>query len=178
MFCDLGRIMRGSLTRTATRISNCTNSTVTVGRLGFGKDERGNMTMVFGFSLMCAVSFVGMTVDFGRGFAAKVAIDRALDQAALAAGRKFDAGVSFSAANSNSVAGQAQMKVTADMAKMYFFKALPKNISARLTSVKVEADGSVKMSAESQVKTMFLGAIGMPLLRVSGKVASIAQVTA
>ncbi len=143
MFCDLGRNMRDTWMQTASWIGAGATLTNTIGRLGFGKDERGNMTMVFGFSLLCAVSFVGMTVDYGRGFATKVAVTRALDQAALAAGRKFDAGGAAVATGSPNANSGNTMKDTAAMARMYFYKALPKNISARLTSVKVDAKGSV-----------------------------------
>ena len=159
MFCDLGRIMRDSFTRTATRINDDVKSAK--GVLGFAKNEHGNMTMVFGFSMLCAVSFVGMTVDYGRGFATKAAMDRALDQAALAAGRAFD------------VAGdQAAAK---KMARTYFFKALPTSIRAQLTRVDVAANGSIKMSARTSMRTMFLGAIGMPTIEIKRDAFSLAQ---
>jgi Flp pilus assembly protein TadG len=182
MFCDLGRNIRDGLLRSTT-CAGGVNLKETVGRLGFAKDERGNMTMVFGFTLLCAVSFVGMTVDFGRSFATKMAIDRALDQAALAAGRKFDmGGVTYAAnaqtvganANANANSG-AQMADAAKKAREYFYRALPKNISARLTSVTVAADGSIKMKAESDMKTMFLGAVGMPTMHIARKVESLAM---
>ena len=174
MFCDLGRIMRDGYTRTATRMIGSGNSMT--GRLGFAKDERGNMTMVFGFSIMCAVAFVGMTVDFGRGYATKAAIDRALDQAALAAGRSFDAG-GKNYANIANPNNQNQMKDAGRTATAYFFKALPKNIKAKLTSVKVDAKGSVQMTAVTDMKTMFLGALGMPVMHISRNVTSMAMDT-
>ncbi len=159
MFCDLGRIMRDSFTRTATRINDDVKSAK--GVLGFAKNEHGNMTMVFGFSMMCAVSFVGMTVDFGRGFATKAAIDTALDQASLAGGRKFDETGSTSEA--------------ANMARMYFYKVLPQNIKAKLTSVKVDLKGSISMAASTNIKTMFLGVVGYATLPITASVAAIAQ---
>lgn len=176
MFCDLGRIMRDGFTRTATRIENSGKS-LNVGRLGFAKDERGNMTMVFGFSIMCAVAFVGMTVDFGRGYATKEAMDRALDQASLAAGRTFDGGGALYANNTANQNNQMQMKDAAIVAEKYFFQTLPKNIKAQLTSVKVDAQGNVKMTARANVKTMFLAAIGMPTIRITSNQTSMAMDT-
>jgi Flp pilus assembly protein TadG len=159
MFCDLGRTIRDGCTRTATRIGS--DLKLAKGVLGFTKDERGNMTMVFGFSILCSVAFVGMTVDMGRAYNTKGTLEKALDQASLAAARKFDA---------------TGDKVTAaKLATTYFFQTLPKGINARLDSVKVDDRGGVSMTASSDMRTTFLGVVGIPNIHIDRKVVSLAQ---
>jgi Flp pilus assembly protein TadG len=161
MFCDMGRSLRDRMARTSTRIGNVAGSKAKGGQIGFVKNERGNLTMVFAFSLAAAVSFVGMTVDFGRGFATKAAIDRALDGAALAGGRKFDQ--------------TGNMEMAAAAARAYFYKVLPRGVTASLTSVKADAHGNISMSAKTNIKTMFLGAVGIQTIGIKRDVASLAM---
>ncbi len=161
MFCGMGRIVRDSWKRTATRISDDSTLKAMSGRISFAKDEKGTIQMVFMFSLLATVSFVGMTVDFGRGFATKAAIDKALDAAALAGGRKFDA--------------TGQMGDATKTARDYFYHVLPKSIHASLDSVKADAKGNITLSARTNIPTMFLGAVGIPSLEIKREVHSFAS---
>ena len=161
MICDMGRIVRDCWTRTSTRVGNDGLLKPLAGRAGFAQDESGNLTMIFGFTMLVTVSFVGMTVDFGRGFAAKSAVDRALDAATLAGGRKFDS--------------SGSMTEAANFAKAYFYKALPKGMNVALTSVKADAQGNISMSAKTNIATSFLGAVGIPALEIKRGSASLAS---
>lgn len=56
----------------------------------FRKDRRGAVSVLFGFSVVAVVGFLGLATDAGRGYIAKARLGQAVDAAALAGGKAIN----------------------------------------------------------------------------------------
>ena len=155
MLCELGRTKTGSAK--IERIQSA-NSHKTFKQ--FLANTAGNTSMVFMMTLLPCAGFVGMMTDYGRSFVVKQEITTALDAAALVGGRTFDQ--------------TGNMAQSAQAAKVYFSKSLPRYIKASLSSVKTDAKGNVTMSAGANMKPMFLPLVGINNIEIKSSVKSLA----
>ena len=129
----------------------------------FLANTSGNTSMVFIMTLVPTVAFMGMMTDFGRAYTTKTQLTTALDAAALVGGRTFDA--------------TGNMAASTAAARTYFYKVLPKNIKASLSSVKADSKGNVTLAAKTAMGTTFLGVLGVNNLNVQSQVKSLAADT-
>ena len=67
----------------------------------FGRERRGNVSLLFGFSLVPMLGLAGLGVDYGIAYSAKTKLDNAADAAALAAVATAKAYVAAHATDSN-----------------------------------------------------------------------------
>ena len=67
----------------------------------FGRERRGNVSLLFGFSLVPMIGLAGLGVDYGIAYSAKTKLDNAADAAALAAVATAKAYVAAHATDSN-----------------------------------------------------------------------------
>ncbi len=122
----------------------------------FGQDKRGAIIIVFAFALLVLVGMIGGAVDYGRWLKAKTSTQAAMDAAVLAAGRVMQ------------IPGTSKSDALAAAQKYY-----DKNKSAVLSSDNVafstSPDGAeiIATSVASQVKTPFLGLMGLRELPVN-----------
>lgn len=56
----------------------------------FSMDNRGAVSVLFGFSVVALVGFLGLATDAGRGYIAKARLGQAVDAAALAGGKAIN----------------------------------------------------------------------------------------
>ncbi|WP_179953906.1 TadE/TadG family type IV pilus assembly protein [Denitrobaculum tricleocarpae] len=56
----------------------------------FRRDRRGAVSVLFGFSVVAVVGFLGLATDAGRGYIAKARLGQAVDAAALAGGKAIN----------------------------------------------------------------------------------------
>ncbi len=56
----------------------------------FSRDDRGAVSVLFGFSVVAVVGFLGLATDAGRGYIAKARLGQAVDAAALAGGKAIN----------------------------------------------------------------------------------------
>jgi len=160
MLCGVGRTEPGST------FGKRMGSALMLGRTAFSAknfkrflaNRAGSTSTVFIMTLLPTVAAVGMMTDYGRAYSVKNQMTIALDAAVLAGGRTLDATGSIDQAIKT--------------ARGSFVKMLPKNMTATITTLKPEASGKVSMAATSAVKTVFLGAVGIPTLDVVSSVQS------
>ena len=160
MLCELGRTKNGST------IGGLISPVLMRGRKAFSTaafkrflaDRAGSTMPIFLMTLLPTMATVGMMTDLGRTYSVKHQMQVAMDAATLVGGRTFDATGSIDQANKATIS--------------YFAKVLPKSISAKITSIKSDAKGNVSLAASSNVKTLFLGAVGVPAIEVNNKVQS------
>ena len=53
----------------------------------FGRNRQGAVSVLFGFSIVAVIGFLGLATDAGRGYIAKARLGQAVDAAALAGGK-------------------------------------------------------------------------------------------
>lgn len=160
MLCELGRTKTGSTTVSLIAPAHLRGrksfSSATFKR--FLSDRAGSTMPIFIMALLPTVAAVGMMTDLGRSYSIKNQMTVAMDAATLVGGRTFDATGNIDAANKATVA--------------YFAKVLPKTISAKITSIKLDSKGNVTLAAKTSVKTLFLGAVGVNTINVDSQVQS------
>jgi Flp pilus assembly protein TadG len=120
----------------------------TMSRLASGR--AGNVTVLFGMSVLVLISVTGGAVDFARWFNAKNRMQQAIDAAALAGGRALQ----VSATNDTAVAIAA--------AQQYFEKMMPADLATATPTFTVIENGTVlKGEIDYRVPTYFLGMMGI-----------------
>ena len=153
MLCEVGRITSGSAMTKR-------NRAMSAGRKTFKDDQSGNMGMVFALCLLPTVGFVGMATDVGRSFSIRSQINATLDACVVAGGRAFDL--------------TADKEKAAKVARDCFQKYLPKGLSASISKINVDNKGNVNMAAASDMKPIFLPAVGVNTIKVTSFAQSLA----
>ena len=122
----------------------------------FGCDERGNISVVFGFTLLLLVGCIGAAVDYGRWVAVRQQTQAAVDSAVLAASRVAQ------------VTGDQTQAVAA--ANDYYSKMKStKLINVGVTFVPGASINDWKVAGAAAVSTPFLSVIGVSELPVKPK---------
>jgi Flp pilus assembly protein TadG len=125
----------------------------------FGRDDGGNIAVLFGIALVPILTFVGAAVDYSRANAARSSMQSALDSTTLMLSRDLAEGTI----------------TTADLttAANKYFKALYTSTDAQNPSVSVSystdpSTGShVVLTANSQITTAFMKIVGFPTMGFS-----------
>jgi Flp pilus assembly protein TadG len=114
-----------------------------------------NVTVTFSFAMVPVVGFVGAAVDYSHANSVKVAMQAALDSTALML--------------SKSVAGMTESQIQTTASD--YFKALfnrPESTGLTVTANYSTIDGSkVVLNATTNVKTDFMGLMGVPQMKIS-----------
>jgi len=122
----------------------------------FGQDKRGAIAILFGFVFTILVAVVGGAVDYGQWTRARSTTQNAMDAAVLAGGRILQ------------LPNSTDAQVLA-AAQKYFDENKPTYLDAESVSFSISPDGTevIGTSANSAVKTPFLGVIGIPSLPIN-----------
>ena len=116
----------------------------------FSKDERGNVAIIFGLTVLPAVLMIGGGIDFSAAFRQKQQLQAAADAAVLAA-----VGMPYGTSNS----------ARQSMANNVFSA----NTSGMSVTPTTQASGNnVTLSVSKAVPTAFLGLVHVPTITVSG----------
>ena len=121
----------------------------------FGRDQRGNLAMIFALSLLPLTAAAGAAVDLNRAFIVQQRLERALAAAGLAVG-------------STPAASEAEMLATAQS----FFDA---NYNDKETGVPgslllTPGDGSVTLAATAELPTTIMSVVGFDKLTVGSEI--------
>lgn len=120
----------------------------------FCDSRTGNVSMLFGLSVVTLFSFTGGAIDYARWFSAKNRTQIAMDSAALAGGRALQ----LSPTNDTSVAIAA--------AQAYFNQMKPTNVTISSASFTVIENSTVlKGQVTFSINTYFLGVAGFNSLQ-------------
>lgn len=125
----------------------------------YGRDERGNVAVMFALALVPMLGFVGAAVDYSRANSARSSMQVAIDSAALMVSKDLSANPSMSAAD-----------VTAKA--VAYFNALYTNTNSGPVTVRASyttntANGStVTVTGSGSVTTDFMKMVGYPQLDV------------
>lgn len=119
----------------------------------FGSSRDGNISIIFGLSVLSIFTMVGGAVDFTRMVSAKSKVQAAMDSAALAGGRAMQ----LSNTNDPNVAIQA--------AQQYFSTMVPQAINDGVPVFNVVENSTVlRGSVNFSLPTPFLKLVGFPSL--------------
>lgn len=126
-----------------------------------GRDQRGNVAMIFAISLVPMLGFVGAAVDYSRTNAARSSMQVALDSAALMVSKDIGANPTMS-----------QTEIS-NRATTYFNALYTSTISGAITVAATYAtntkDGStVTVSGSGSVTTDFMKMVGFPQMPITG----------
>ena len=120
-----------------------------------GRDQQGAISVLFGFSIVAVVGFLGLATDAGRGYIAKARLGQAVDAAALAGGKAI-----------NSPWRDAEID-------KYFKANFPSGyMQADLVKFTVEADAdneSLTISATARIPTTFMRVLNVEDMEVSAR---------
>jgi len=125
----------------------------------FARSERGNVTLVFGLSIIVLALTSGLAIDGSRVYSVSGRLGAAIDAAALAAAKSFR----------ESSLTEAETKL---VAKQYFDSIIGNSLSDEFTSITkfdVTVDprqGAVEIKTEANVKMLFGGLAGYASMRV------------
>lgn len=125
----------------------------------FARSERGNVTLVFGLSIIVLALTSGLAIDGSRVYSVSSRLGAAIDAAALAAAKSFRES-SLTAAETKAVARQ------------YFDSIVGSSFEDEFTSITkfdVNVDprqGAVEIKTEARVKMLFGGLAGYASMRV------------
>ena len=125
----------------------------------FARSERGNVTLVFGLSVIVLALTSGLAIDGSRVYSVSGRLGAAIDAAALAAAKSFRES-SLTAAETKAIARQ------------YFDSIIGDSLSDEFTSItkfEVNVDprqGAVEIKTEANVKMLFGGLAGYASMRV------------
>lgn len=120
------------------------------------RSRSGNVTMVFGLSLLVLSGAVGGAVDFARWHNAKSKMQMTMDSAALAGARALQ------------VAPSSDISVAIATAQEYFNRMRPPNANADTPAFSVTENGTVvRGTASFSLQTPFLSLFGLDALRGS-----------
>lgn len=119
----------------------------------FATDKSGNVTMVFGLSILLMFTTGGGTVDFARYHHAKTKLHAALDSAVLAGGRALQ------------VSGSDDTSIAILAAQQYFEKMRPAGLTGSDPVFTVVENGTVlRAQSNLSLNTPFLSLIGIDSL--------------
>ncbi|MGI9382040.1 MAG: pilus assembly protein TadG-related protein [Methyloligellaceae bacterium] len=122
---------------------------------GFGSDRRGNVIIIFGFSVIPIALTIGLAIDYSRALNVKQRLGSALDAAALAV-----------AASTGLTDDQLQEK-----AQAYFDANYPESELGTAGEISVSSnEHKVTMSVTGQVETTFMQIAGHHLMDVGASV--------
>lgn len=113
----------------------------------FLRDKAGNVVLLFGLSLVPILGFIGGSIDFAYSYRIRAHLQNALDAAALAAGREM--GMTSSESSAEDIAN--------DVLQANLGPDFPSGVTANFNI----ADGAVTATANINVDTFLLGAIGI-----------------
>ncbi|MEQ1615596.1 MAG: pilus assembly protein [Hyphomicrobiaceae bacterium] len=129
------------------------------------RDRAGNISMIFGMSVVAMFSAAGGAIDFARWFSAKSKLQVAMDSASLAGARALQ------------VSPSADTSVGIAMANTYFTRLKPPNLDGIAPSFTVAESGTVLHGEVAfSVPTPFLSVIGIP--NFAGRVVAEAVIAA
>jgi Flp pilus assembly protein TadG len=118
---------------------------------GFRRDRRGNVAVIFGFSVIPVVGLAGGAVDLGQATRDMAGLQSAFDAAAIAGVRQ-------------AALGPAVVTLTA---QNYLAANLPARLKTYPVSVAASNGGkTVRITANGTMQTTFLGIIGMKTMNV------------
>lgn len=113
----------------------------------FIRNKAGNVVLLFGLSLVPILGFIGGSIDFAYSYRLRTHLQNALDAAALAAGREMGMTSSESAAED----------IANDVLQANLGPDFPSGVAANFNI----ADGAVTATANLNVETFVLGALGI-----------------
>ncbi|MCB1511408.1 MAG: Tad domain-containing protein, partial [Hyphomicrobiaceae bacterium] len=113
----------------------------------FSSDNRGAVAIIFAFSIVILVAFVGSAVDYGRWMSARSQQQSAIDAAVLAAGRTFQV-------------TDGNVATAVNTAQQYYAQLRSRLVVNDNTNFTVSNDGkTVTATSRAGLKTPFLSAV-------------------
>ncbi len=131
--------------------------------LGLLKNRSGNVAMMFGLMLVPLLGVIGLAVDTSRAYAVKYQLTNALDAAALAGGRNY------SSANRD--------QIIRDFFEANWKAGFHDSTVSPLSIVDNPAVGSVTVSAQATMPTIFVQLLGVEDVNVTGEVQAMRNET-
>ena len=128
----------------------------------FLKDRRANVAMTFGLLAVPMIGAAGLGIDMSRGFMTKQRISHAIDAAALAVAR----------------AGNLPQEELQELAQNYFNANYDNEVGGGAPSIQLSIEGqTVRITAEKEVPTTLMGAIGIDSMSVGAATEVTKQVS-
>ena len=144
----------------------------------FARNRRGNVVILFAFSLIPMLGLLGLAVDFSATMRAKTALDAATDAAVLAAATEASQIIQTQSTSTydatptaiyyGNIAGQNVFTANAAMVKTVSTPVLTLNLQRPNTGIDILATGSYT----AQWPTSFGKMFGTPAMNFSGQSAS------
>lgn len=122
---------------------------------GLRRDNRGAVSVLFGFSVVAVVGFLGLATDAGRGYIAKARLGQAVDAAALAGGKAIN------------------QPWRDEEIRKYFAANFPNDyMDSLLVDFSIEAgegNEQLTISATAQIPTTFMRILNVDNMKVSAR---------